>query len=281
MGLELSLIQGMSADFPLQAYNRDGTAAVNVFLNSDTLTCKVWAGQDQQTIFAPAITWISATAGTYQISFNNADTMGWLPSIFRVQAYATRGIRTAPIGDMTLKLLYAPGTAQALPVYGSLQDMLRYVRWIQQLSIFETDETGFLTQRNEARQWLENLGQRHYRLNAGLNLQTFGNPVPSWGPRRTGQNSKYLQQQFDANFLMVDPPRRVKEITSKYAAFLVLQDIISGTGQRDSWYRDKSNWCMDECSNLSKSMSLELDINNDGYPEITIELGLVDVLRGG
>ena len=281
MGLTLELIQGTSGDYPLQAYNRDGTLATGVFQDSDSLTCKVWAGQDQQVIFNPGITWISSSAGTYQVTFNNADTSSWLPGNYRIQAYASRGGRTACIGNMNLSLAYAPGMAPVLSTYCSLQDILRYVRWIENLTVFKNDETGFLTQRNEARQWLENMGQRHYRLTAGLNLSLFSNPVPTWGPRRTGGYSNWLQQQFDANYLMTSPPRRVKEITAKYAAFLVLQDVISSSGTDKSFYMKKSDWLMNECSDLLKCMTLELDLNNDGYADVTIECALVDVLRGG
>jgi hypothetical protein len=306
MPTELSLVQGMAKDFPLQVYNADGTPSTSIFLQGDILTAKIWAGKDQPVMFTPTVTWVLPSGwdlGQYIMSFQNGDTSDWNPQIYHVQTYVSRGGRMGVIGDMTIRVMSAPGMASTLPVYCSLNDMLTWCRWIQQLNVFESDETGFLIQRNAARNWLDNVIQRHYRLTAGLNLNVFGNPVPTWGPRRTGGYSVWLQSQLDAGpaqpldgpstlpdgvtpvvpglsqGLMLNPPRRTKEIVSKYATFLVMQDIIAGSGQRDNWYSARSDWLMQECENLIKGFTAEINPVS-GYPSITVECGLVDVMRG-
>lgn len=311
MGKDLEIVQGTARDFVLQIYNPDGTDATG-FLSTDTLTSKVWGGQDQAVLFSPSVSWLTLPSppphgydlGQYVISFNNADTATWLPAKYDYQVYLTRSGRTGEItgGGGNLQVLPSPGTATALPTYCTLQDMLGWCRWLQNLSVFEADETGFLTQRAAARNWMDNMIQRHYRLTAGLNISVFGNPVPTWGPRRTGGYSVWLQAQLDAgpaqptngpanNFdltpvvpglspgLMINQPRRVREICAKYAAFLVMQDVIVGSGQRENWYSAKADWLMLEVENLVKGFTAEISPVN-GYPTITVECGLIDAMRG-
>ena len=111
--LNLRLPQGTSRDWPLQAYNRDGTPASGTFESSDVLACSVWPGDGQPTILSPAITWIDAGSGQFQISLNNSDTAAIAPSIYRILATATCAGRSAsllPPGS-TFEILDVPGSA--------------------------------------------------------------------------------------------------------------------------------------------------------------------------
>lgn len=102
--ITLQLTRGSSRDFLLQANNPDGTPATNIFLSSDTLSTNVWSGDGTTVLLNLAngtgTTWVSATNGTFQITFNNADTATtWAlaPTIsvttdtYRIQTTATRG----------------------------------------------------------------------------------------------------------------------------------------------------------------------------------------------
>lgn len=110
--LKLRLPAGTSRDFPLQAYNKDGTPATT-FLSSDTLTCSVWPGDGQATVLTPAIAWTDAAAGEFTISFDDTDTAAIAPSRYRIRATASRGGRSAsllPTGS-TLEIIDVPGTS--------------------------------------------------------------------------------------------------------------------------------------------------------------------------
>jgi hypothetical protein len=113
--LTLKLIQGTSRDYPLQACNRDGTPAVGVFDDGDTLTTQVWAGDGQPVLLTPATTWADADAGQFTITFNDSDTSDLPPSLYQIITKATRSGRSGVIlpRGTRLEILDAPGSGTA------------------------------------------------------------------------------------------------------------------------------------------------------------------------
>lgn len=110
--LTLSLVKGTSRDFPLQANNPDGTPALNLFLSGDTLALKVWRGDSLAlvTVGSASVAWISAPLGTFQVTFNDADTSALEVAKYRIQVTAARSGRSAVLLDAYLDLTAAPGS---------------------------------------------------------------------------------------------------------------------------------------------------------------------------
>ena len=90
MGIAVELVQGTARDFPFQVTNPDGTTPTGVFLNTDVLTAKVWAGSNEAALLTPTVSWISATNAQYQVTLQNTDSAGLPYGIYYLQAYATR-----------------------------------------------------------------------------------------------------------------------------------------------------------------------------------------------
>lgn len=279
MGLVLEMVKGTSRDFELQAQNPDGTIPSD-FLSSDTLTANMFAGDNQPSLFSPTTTWVDAPTAKYHVQFNDADTTSFDTAIYKLIIKVTRAGRSGVIGNISLSILPNIGVALALPVYCKIADMLMYAPWLQKLQDETSDYAGFASQRNAARTWLENIIQKHFRLNAGTGLTTFGNSVVSFGPRRLGGDNQILQGYLDQNKLMIQPPKRVIEMTAKYAIALVCQAQITNAEARGNLWQQRADWFFSEAQNLVLAYTAEVDINGDGYPEYTIACGTTDALYG-
>ena len=59
MSVQLTIVQGSAADWPLQAQNRGGSTTPT-FGSSDTLTATIWVGVDQTALFQPSVSWYTA-----------------------------------------------------------------------------------------------------------------------------------------------------------------------------------------------------------------------------
>lgn len=281
--LILSLVKGTSRDFILQANNADGTPAVNIFLDADDRATRVWRGDDQPTLLTPATSWVSAALGTFQISFNNADTSALDVGQYRIQTTATRLGRTAVILDCFLAITAAPGAGLVRPVYGTFQDMTKFAPWIQNLQT-EDDTEGFLDQRADAREWLDNLIVHNYR---GSSLGQFGyHSMAAFaygftGPRRSLILSQWLQDQLNGNALLsggtytgpAGGALLIKPATKRLVAFRAIAEVCMGMlgkgGDYASWGVQFRRAADAECM----AYTAEIDTNNDGRAEIGIPLG--------
>lgn len=273
------LIKGTSKDIILQAQNPDGTVPT-VFLDTDELVTNLFAGEGQPALLLPATFWADASTATFVVAFNNDDSADLGVAVYKAVTTATRDGRSAAVANWSLSILPNIGTNAALTVYCELSDMLPYFPGLSKIQDEVTDWAGFITQRAAARRWLENVIQEHYRPNAGFGLTTFGNSVTAFGPRRTGSYNKQLQQYLDADKLMVAPPRRVVEITAKYAIGLVCMAQITGSDARSSFYQQRGDYFMQEAINGTLGYIAEVDTNGDGYPEYVISCGTSDALWG-
>lgn len=295
------MIKGSSRDFVLQANNSDGTAATNVFQSTDTVTSRVWRGDDQPTLLSlpflgtstsgvTGTSWVSATAGTFQLCFNDADTSGATFEVgqYRIQTTAARGGRTAVILDCFLTIDSAPGSAASRPVYGTWQDMTKFAPWIQNLQTAD-DTEGFIDQRADAREWLDTIIVKNYR---GSSLGQFGyHSMAAFaygftGPRRSLILSQWLQDQLNGNAVLsggtyTGPPGGallIKPPTKRIVAFRAIAEVCMGMlgkgGDYASWGVQYRRAADAECL----AYTAEIDTNNDGRAEIGIPLGTGNTL---
>lgn len=109
--LTLTVIQGTSRDFVLEAENPDGTPVSNTFLDTDTLSTTVWSGDGTVALLSPTTIWVASSLGQFQITFNNADTLSLPPDTYRILTTATRFGRSAAILDGRLQVISSSGTA--------------------------------------------------------------------------------------------------------------------------------------------------------------------------
>lgn len=303
--LVLSLVVGSSRDFVLQANNSDGTPAANLFTGGDTITSRVWRGDDQSTLLSPTTTWVSATAGTFMVTLNDADTATFEVGQYRIQSLASAGGRTTIILDAFLALDPAPGIAAVRPVYCTFADMTKLAPQVTNLQTPD-DLEGFLDQRADAREWLNQIVLNNYR-GAGMGLYEQHSwaafSFSSGGPRRSLVPSRFLQDalygigQFagltsggvpssgmysttPAAFmpmvntngaLLIRPPVR------KATAYKAISEVYLGQLGKGGDYSSYGAMYRNAADAEVMNLRVELDINQDGMAEISVPLSTSNV----
>ncbi len=89
----------------------DPTTNPTPFDSSDTLACKVWAGDSLQTLATPTVTWVDVPTAVIQISFAASDTSSLPPGAYSYIVEATRSGATGKIDEGTILLEAAPSVS--------------------------------------------------------------------------------------------------------------------------------------------------------------------------
>lgn len=158
---KLEVIRGTSCDWLLRASNRtDGTSpSEGDFLETDVLSATVSMGDGYPSIFAPSVSWAAngadVTQGIFGLSVADEDT-DLDPGDYLVTVFAARDGRTYAIAKARLRIKGTTGEAEAPKTYCSYEDLVDELPWIDQIK-GETDITGFLRQRAQARVWMDGL----------------------------------------------------------------------------------------------------------------------------
>jgi hypothetical protein len=159
-------------------------------------------------------------------------------------------------------------------------------KWVGQLK-GATDSAGFIDQRAMARQWFEDILQRHYRSNTWLNADYNFVPGISFGgrwaagmqgvPFRPGTRSGELQNWLDADRL--DVTGQVVEAVACYAISLIAETEISPT-KDPSQYAQFGTRFAARADSAVAGITAELDTDGDGVNDVWIRLGIADQLEG-
>jgi len=281
MGLTLEITQGAARDFPLQVFNADGTPATT-FVNTDTLACSVWQGQNETPVLTPAVAWLGGNAPTGQIviTFQNADSQGLAYGQYYIQVFATRTgtpTRTAallPKGS-SITVLAAPSTTfTARPSYITIKSIRNIAPWIDDLIVPDSD-SGFDNQIADARSWLDELIIRNYRGGNVSLLGYHGFALDAWytgGGRRTSLTNHWLFTALQSNQLLVT--QRVIDIQSYYALARICECMITKAGQ----YISLAARFRLEAESLLASTTVEIDVNGDGWGEVPINFSSTNTL---
>jgi hypothetical protein len=278
------LVIGTSRDYTLQVPAADGslyTIANTPFNGSEAMAAQVSLGVDQPALLAPAIAWQSTSGGgpqsgwqtaTFVVSFEDGDAVGLVPGEYVLLCTANYGGRTARLFVGYLPLIQTSGTASAPTTYGSLDDMRIYFAGIDRLE-HPSRRSQFIRERNRARTWFDLLMQRHFRA-SGYGISTIGYPIGGIGPYRTGGINTWLQQQLDANTLMVTDD--IREVVAKKALAFTLEYQFGGV-QETSYQAlaDRLHW---EADNLAIQTTPGLDLSGSGWPELVLDLSTADTL---
>jgi hypothetical protein len=270
------LVIGTSRDYTLEVYRNDGTpyaAGTTPFDGTETLVANLGLGVDQPALFQPAVAWIDYTIAQFQVSFQDADTAGFTPGEYVLQATANKSGRTANLFVGYLPLQQITGTATAPTTYGSLDDMRIYCAWIDRLQ-HPSLRAQFVRERHRARSWYDQLMQRHFRA-SGYGISTIGYPIGGIGPFRTGGENTWLKQQLEANTLMITDD--IRECLAKKALGFALEYQI-GNAPGGTSYQAMANLFHAEADNLAIMTTPGLDLNNSGWPSLVLDLSSADAL---
>jgi hypothetical protein len=286
--LQLSIVQGSAADWPIQGVNR-GNLSAPVFKAGDTLTATVWAGDAQTAICEPQASWY--TRGGTQNGYEQAQALVAMTEVQSaalsagstyqmevwLQVFGVAG-RKVCFARASISVLAAPGLGTAPPVYCSLDDMAIQCAWIGQFQDLDNDQAGFAQQRGMAREWFDMLILRA-APQGGMGQITSRQDWWSWGysgvDPRSGTGlavDRVLTDHLAANRLMTTTPqgKAVVRACAMYAVALVLRS------QPDDSNRKQADVFMRRAQAEATMIVAEVDINADGRPEYAVALGVTN-----
>lgn len=270
------LVIGSSRDYDLQVIPPSGTpydSSTTPFDGTEMLAAKVCLGVDQPSVASPSVAWADPQTGRYTVSFGDGDALGMVPGEYVLQATAARAGRTASLIVAYLPVRQVGGTAAAIPVYGSLDDLRLYCAWIDRME-HPSRRAQFLRERGRARTWFDQLLQRHWRA-SGYGISTLGFPIGGIGPFRTGGQNKWLQDQLDADTLMVTDD--IRELLAKKALGYALEYQV-GSRDETSYQELAAAFHAEADLWLAPDITAGLDLNADGWPDLVIDLSTADTL---
>lgn len=285
MGQTLEIAQNIDADWEIDLDDLFG-ADVTGFTDTDTLSADVWPGGGAPSAFAPTVTWIDSSTGRIRLTVAASQTMTLGVGVYAMQVWVTaNGVRRMGFdGALSISRGRGAETVAAGRAYTTFDRMKTYASFLQLLHDPENDQAGYQLQIEEASRWLEGLAMRHYRpsqsstapLDYSLDHMFLG-----IGYRRSLLPAKELIGWLAAGGLMTTyggVDLGVMEVVAKYAVGLVCQSKIgiAGGGQWASLAADYLNAAEEK----AKALTLCIDTDMDGVPNVWIDLGSTDTIYG-
>ena len=220
MSIAVEIMQGTARDFPFQVTNPDGTTPTGIFLITDVLTAKVWAGSNEAALLTPTASWISATNAQYQISVENTASSSLTVRDLLPPSVRDPG-RHTDADHCALATRDQPGDHRGTmadtprPTYIGIKDLRKIAPWIDDLQVPDSHE-GFDDPCADSRDWLDEMILRNYRGGNVSLLGYHGFALDAWytgGGRRTSLTNRWLFSCLAANQLLVTP--RVKNVCAR------------------------------------------------------------------
>lgn len=262
--LNLEIVRGAKDDWVLGAINRADGSTPDGFLATDALTAKVWAGQEQASLFAPAVSWNDATRGYVNLSVAAAQSAALdAGGVYQVQVFASRGgSDPACICWATLTCLPSAGTAtQSITTYCVDTDLLTYAPWLEELVESTSDTEGFYDQRYRARQWLDRIIVSRARPLAFIfNIST---PLTPWGPVEAP--NYVIQGYLQANYLLVRDS--TVEIIARKALGHICEKQFSLDPNNPVWEKRARHF---HGTAANRVATYRAEINISSAPQVTI-----------
>jgi hypothetical protein len=261
--------QGSAVTIQAVINDQNGNPVVG-YTGSETLATKLWPGGALAVSYSPATTWVTPASALIQIAIPAADSTGLPTGRYQLATTVTVGAGDPVDGyGCTLDVLQGPGTEPAPTTYCAYSDLLRYGRsWLRQLQTGD-DEAGFAEQLGRARSWIEDLAHAHYRVAA----MTMVVGSQAFGPRRSGARSDWLEDQLASNYLMVTD--QIREAAAKKALSFICEGQV-GTSENSSAYSRLARMYRSEADYLGSCLTLSLDTNGDGFPDVNIDCSSTD-----
>lgn len=270
---------GIDRIYDCKLYQADSpTTAITTYTDSATFTASFYRGDDQASLFSPTCAWISASAGTFSVTFPSTSTDDLTEGVYRLDVFITENSIKSHAVRASIEVIATAGSGTAPATYCSYEDMLLWAPFIRDLVDSQEDQAGFAEQRGQARKWLDNIAQRHYRENGRYsNRQTSLDHLLGFGFTR-GEISTQLKTWLDDNDLILDPD--VVACVAHYAISLVLRRTLTGQKSQTTDYSSYAAHFAAEANARAASLVLRIDTTStpDGVPDVFINLGVTDTL---
>ncbi len=241
MGLNFDIQIGTSRAIQVQCLNPDDSIPTGQFLDSDVLRAVLWRGAAD----APVLTmtgadcaWISSANAQFTIVLHAADTALLTRGVYYLEATATRGSDVAALlpAGTTVTLTDTPGADAVRPTYIDVRDIRRIASWIDDVQA-PGNETGFLEQCADARDWLDENILRNYRGGNVTLLGLHGMALDAWftgGTRRTSLRNPFILNLLKQGPATITPPNgglivtaRCRDVQAYYALHRITEGMIT------------------------------------------------------
>jgi hypothetical protein len=273
---------GLTATFSATFRDSDGNAIT--FAGTEDLGGSVWLGGTQSVLFTLAPTWSAAAAGTVSVAIPGTSTSALAAGDYRVILTVFVNGATADAFEAVLTVLAAPGTDTPGRTYCTAADVRRVAPWTERFINLDTGQGGFLEQRLQASQEIDDAIVANYR---GAQVGQFGAhslAAIDWdgagGPRRSQIPSRYIREQLNAGALMgrstdpqADRPQTARICALRAASLVGLAQIGI-----DNQAAALGAMFYDQYLSAMSAWVAELDINGDGLAEIAVHLGSTNPL---
>lgn len=210
-----TIAQGSTLSRTLTFRDEHGNA-ISTYTTGNVLGGYVWIGEDQTPLITLLPTSPTPPAGSATIAWNNASQAtadliipGTLTAPLDIGVY--RAVVTVDGNasfEASLKVTWAPGKDVLQRVYCSYEEVLQVARWVEQVQDPDEDQAGFLRQRVQAREEIDDAIVASYR---GTSIGQFGLAsltAIGWaggGPRRSNMTSYLIRQYLNGRGPMIPP----------------------------------------------------------------------------
>ena len=264
-----AVVQGAALPLVVQLRDAAGTAITGYYAGTEPLAAVCWQGQENASLFAPACSWNSPTAGTVNLTISAAQTTGVEPGFYRLRLTVTDGGLPLTAWEAAVEIQGSPALTVAPVVYVDYPTLQAVAPWVDQCFNSKVNIEGFPVERARARAYFDSIILRCYR---GTSVGRFGSHSASalaWGAggmRRTTLPSPVMTTWLASNFLIVDD--QVKRINAWLAAALIGQQQVG----RNSVFANYG-WAAGETASAEISVCIaKIDLNGDGIPDIPVPL---------
>lgn len=276
MGNELEVVRGAALSKRLTLLD-ENDAAITTYTGAATLAADCWRGDDQSALFHPSVAWLDAPAGTIAFTVDAADSSGLAPGVYSLLLWITAGGDpvSRPIGN--LRVLPAPGSGTARPVYCTWDEVKRLAgSWAEKLQRADTDQTGFAEERADARQELEEKLHAAWRpdFQDGRVQTSYDDLYYPWS-RLTQLKDPWLIAALEADQLLVTS--RIRDWCGYHALSLICQRQINPA--KDEGYAAAAAYYASKADSLAAMIVAEIDTDNDGQGDVPIRLNAMRVVR--
>jgi hypothetical protein len=232
----LRVAAATGAVYTLTIRDADGNA-VTTYAGTETLTAKLWAGDDITALATPTLAWANHDAGTVTLTLSAANTTQ-TPATYQIRCTVTDGGVAYEFYRAWLKIEASPGSATAPATYCGFDDMLELAGDLADALLESSDQAGFAEQRAKARRWTDRVvvarakdvistqAERHSPVvgSEAIDITTGVDDGPEWGPSIYPDTSirdavDVIRAALAADDLILDA--EVVEANAAYALALV------------------------------------------------------------
>jgi hypothetical protein len=274
---------GTSRSWTLRLRNADGQALTDTYAGTEPLTLQIWAGDDQevQTLAASEATWQTAALGLVTVLVHEADTTTLTPSVYRLRVLLTDTGQTFVVAEATLEITASPGTADAPPVYCTVDDVRRAAPWIDEMVGGGPEHQSDLAEaRALARQWIDRTAisrarrilESQYEAHAPLSSAAATDPTtgvdagPAWGPSIYPQVDVAAQLTLIQGYL-ADEGLELDSTVVRAAALWTVAELcdqqLDAAGDTEPNYRTMGDRCRVKALYLLAGHTLRVDADDD------------------